>query len=82
MNEYRGNRFDRISKTAAKKLYESGAEVYAAPCKMNPESIWFSPFGFQINEENGADFQNVVNAATYYQCNYETGYYLAFYKEV
>lgn len=82
MNEYRGNKFERISKTAAKKLYESGTEVYAAPCKMNPESIWFSPFGFQKDEENGAAFDNVVNAATYYQCNYECGYYLAFYKEV
>ena len=37
---------------------------------------------FILNEENGVDFQNVVSAATYYQCNYETGYYLAFYKEV
>lgn len=82
MNEYRGNRFERISKAAAKKLYEAGTEVYAAPCKMNPESVWFSPFGFQIDEENGADFQNVVNACTYYQCSYETGRYLAFYKEV
>lgn len=82
MNEYRGNSFERISKTAAKKLYEAGTEVYAAPCKMNHESIWFSPFGFQIDEENGADFQNVVNVATYYQCNYECGYYLAFYREV
>ena len=74
--------YERISKAAAKKLFESGTEVYAAPCKMNPESIWFSPFGFQKDEENGAAFDNVVNAATYYQCNYECGYYLAFYKEV
>ena len=82
MNAYNGSRYERITKAAAKKQYESGAEVYAAPCKMNPESVWFSPFGFQINEENGADFQNVVDAATYYQCNYETGYYLAYYREV
>ena len=81
MNEYRGQTFERISKATAKKLYESGTEVYAAPCKMNPESIWFSPFGFQKDEENGATFDSVVNAATYYQCNYECGYYLAFYKE-
>ena len=81
MNEYSGKCFTRISKAAARKMYESGAEVFALPCKLNPEGLYFKPFGFQKDEESGALFDSVVNAATFYQCNYECGYYLAFYKE-
>lgn len=41
MNEYRGQTFTRISKAAAKKLYECGENVYICACKMNPEGHWF-----------------------------------------
>lgn len=81
MKKYNGKEYTRISKPEAKKRYERGEEVYALPCKLNPEGMYFNPIGLQIDEENGATFDGVVNAATYYNCNYETGYYLAFYKE-
>lgn len=82
MNEYRGQTFTRISKAAAKKLYERGEEIYMLPCKLNPEGMYFQPMGLQIDEENGSAFDSAVNAAEYYNCNYECGYYMAFYREV
>lgn len=81
MKKIETTNYIRISKTAAKKLYNAGKEVYMLPCKLNPEGMYFNPMGLQIDEENGAKFDSVVNAATYYNCNYETGYYMNFYKE-
>ena len=71
----------RISKAAAKKLYNAGEEICMLPCKLNPENMYFQPMGLQIDEEEGASFEGAVNAATFYHCNYETGYYMNFYKE-
>lgn len=78
MNEYRGQTFTRISKAAAKKMYERGENVYICACKMNPEGHWFH--AVWIHPEPEQTFEQFVNAYTYYNCNYETGYYPAFYK--
>lgn len=82
MRKIETKNYTRISKATARKLYNAGEEICILPCKMNPENMWWKPMVLQIDEENGASFDGVVNAATFYNCNYETGYYLAFYKEV
>lgn len=82
MNAYYGNKYERISKAAAKKLYEAGQKVYSLPCKLNPESPWNIPDLMTRARENGYTFDRYYNEAAYYSCRYETGYYLAFYKEV
>ena len=82
MKQIETKNYSRISKAAARKLYQRGEEIYMLPCKLNPEGMYFNPMGLQIDEENGSAFDSVVNAAEYYNCNYECGYYMAFYREV
>ena len=82
MNEYRGKRFERISKATARKMFDRGENVYSLPCKLNPESTWNIPDLMTGAKKNGYTFDRYYNEAAYYSCDYERGYYLAFYKEV
>jgi hypothetical protein len=68
--------YTRISKAAARKAYAAGESVYMCPVFMNPDSPIFVPFR-PVND--GTKFDFWVNACTYYNCNSETGKYLAFY---
>lgn len=74
-------KYIRISKQAARKIYENNGELYIIPCKMNPENSWGMLQG-PINTIH--PFDKMCTWATYYNCNNETGRYLAFYikKEV
>ncbi|MCQ2978073.1 MAG: hypothetical protein MJ232_08670 [archaeon] len=74
-------KYKRINKTAAKKLYDNGGEIYFIPCKLDPDNnfyclgIWESKF---LNGQY-ADFEKLCNYFTSYNCNNETGLYIAFY---
>lgn len=76
-----GGTLTRINKATARKLYESGKEVFFCPCNLNP----LSPWGLGIWEHpadwgnNGQRFDDIVTAYTWYNCNSETGRYVAFY---
>jgi len=87
VGEYR-----RISKCAAEKLYEAGGTVRICPVKISPVNAWgffadcrkdiFTPVsddGFNTTVARSREFQTVVNAFSYYNCNAETGGYPAFY---
>lgn len=81
MINYCGETLKRINKTLAWRLYDAGYDVYACPCKMNPESH-FWPVGVWGNKKKGGDFRDFItfwNCFTYYNCNNETGYYLSYY---
>lgn len=96
MNAININGFKRISKKAAEKLYNAGEVVRMCPVKISPVNLWgfftdcqkerFTPVagdGFDTTVARNRDFETVVNAFAFYNCNAETGKYPAFYvKEV
>lgn len=76
--------FKRISKAAAKKLYDNGGTVYVCPINMDPTNPYWS-MAAEINKQDleGLDFNKMINQYTYYNCiNNQTGLYPAFYVEV
>lgn len=68
----------RVQKRTAKKLYHAGGTVYACACLINPHGC-IGAVALPIGE----DWDRLINAFIYYNCNPECGKYLAFYvKEV
>lgn len=77
MKHYTIDGLERISKATARKLYNQGIPVYACPCKLRPGRPWSPEVMFPT--DTGRTFDQLVNAATFYNCTPETGKYLAFY---
>lgn len=80
MITYETSKYIRISKAEAKKKYENGDSVLFIPCKLNPENSW----GLGIEENKYLwgqcdSFEKLCNEYTFYNCNSETGTYIAFY---
>lgn len=87
------NGYRRVTKQAARRLYESGKEIFLCPVRLLPGGYWSPEIRVQINTRpviSGDGFTNivprdrtfeaVVNCFTYYNClNNETGRYAAFY---
>lgn len=68
--------YKRISKTAARKIYEANGNLYMCPVNINPENSWGLLLGPVSTFE---PFDEMVKWATYYNCYPELGRYLAFY---
>lgn len=92
MNKININGFTRISKRTAEKLYDNGETIRICACKLSPVNMFgmyadtnnrdftaISGDGFNTTIARNRDFETVVNAFQYYNCNHETGYYPAFY---
>lgn len=77
MNKVEIGGYSRISKSEAEKLYDVGNAVYLSSCKMAPNSIW-QP-AVELKNDGETSFKSAVNAFEYYNCDYERGYYAAFY---
>lgn len=76
MQKIETKNYIRIDKRQARKIYENNGELYMIPHKMNPENSW----GLLLGPVNTFyPFDGMVNGATFYNCNNETGNYLAFY---
>ena len=81
MNSYVSNKLKRIQKRTAKKLYNNGSTIVLAPCKLNPEGLWYS--GMPVNnKEIKTDFETICNRFYSYNCSNETGMYISFYERV
>lgn len=66
----------KITKAQARKLYQSGKPFIMCASKLNP-----TMFGVKIDRYN-EDFDQLVNAFYYYNCNYtETGRSIRYYTE-
>lgn len=78
MTKYNFKEYKRISKVKARKLFASGEEIRIAPCKVNIDNEYYH-FYFDINNKSEGSFDTLVNMCTCYNCNYELGYYLAYY---
>jgi len=92
MNNYSNNNYTRISKVTARKAYNNGTIIYIVPCKVacNDSNIWVKPFEMNIKRVTDEyagypdliaqhSFDSRVNNFEFYNCNYELGYYTAFY---
>ena len=92
MNKIQVGGFIRISKREAERRYNAGEIVRFCACKLSPVNIWgcfcdckreaFSPIasnGFDTVVPRNREFETVVNAFRFYNCNGETGRYPAFY---
>lgn len=88
MNHYtitdRATRYTRITKTEARKRWESNQPIHFCPVKLRPGYPW-SPgctiFPEKYKEENYT-FEQAINNFNWYNCQHnETGYYPAFYIE-
>ena len=83
MVDYNFKNYKRISKVAARKLFADGKEIRIAPCKVNIEILekLNNPFNFyfDISNKNEGTFDTLVNMCTAYNCNFQLGYYLAYY---
>lgn len=83
MNRYGDCEYERVSKRTARRLFNEGTTVYALPCKVRlVDNRWFLPMCLGNATNNYDDFESLSNGCTYYNCNSETGYYLAYFKEV
>ena len=72
------NGYRRVSKHAARKLYEKGEPVLFCPVNLIPGGMW--DHGCIITKEEGRTFEQVLNSFEYYNCiDSSTGYYTAFY---
>lgn len=77
--------YERVSKQKARKVFESGGAVYLAPCKARLDGMLGYPA--EVKRELSStdnrvfdEFQTVINAFEYYNCNYsELGKYTAYY---
>jgi len=87
MKRINANGYERISKAAAFKLFCAGEALRVAPCKYRPDNQCIlsdltkdgmRSLGYDITSDDVL-FDRFVNDYTYYNCNYEVGYYLAFY---
>ena len=71
--------WERVSKKQARNLYNKGVALVVAACKVHPFGIIG---GMEINNGFGCDFDKWVNSFEHYNCNYECGYYAAFWKKL
>lgn len=71
----------RINRNKARKAYEEGKEVLFIPVNCNPLSSYFNLGIWEQKSLEGQydSFEKLYNAFTYYNCNSETGKYIAFY---
>ena len=67
----------RINKRQARKEYAKHNEnLVIAPCNMQPSCGLYICLPYY---DNSKDFDKLINTFIYYNCNYETGYYPAYY---
>lgn len=75
------NGYKRITKQAAKKLYNAGKIVYFCPVNLRPGKPWNPEISFYDCAED-LSFERAVAGFEIYNCTCkETGKYTAFYVE-
>jgi hypothetical protein len=70
---------ERIDKRKARRLFDEGKTILFVHCKLNPNSMWSVGIEATKNVSTDYDFDTFCNAVEFYNCSYETGYYLSYY---
>jgi hypothetical protein len=76
MRKVENELYKRVSKKTARRVYNEGGVVMIVAHRLNPWSI-FQPAITILQDEHTFDWW--VNDYQWYNCNYETGYYCAYY---
>lgn len=72
--------YKRINKAKARKEYNNGNVVFILPCKVRFNNAWIQPRIVSKDFYDSEDFDKIVNAYEYYNCQYnETGKYASYY---
>lgn len=79
MRKLRTERYTRISKAEAERLYNKDIDVLMVPVNVHPDNNWGIGYNASIGY-SGESFRAVVNKFIIYNCNCELGYYPAYYK--
>ena len=79
MNNIIIGNYERISKSQARKLFDNGETIGLIACKMNVLSPYQPPL-IVNSKELETTFEKLVNTFTYYNCSYEMGYYIHYFK--
>ena len=69
--------FTRVNKTVAKRYFNEGNVIRVCPVNISPSNTW--GLYTDLNRNTGVNFDEEINAFTYYNCNKKTGEYVAFY---
>ena len=77
MTKIEVNGFRRITKAAARKIYNGGGTVYFCPVNLRPGSPWNPEIA--ASAQQGCTFEQAENSVLYCNRTPETGKYLAFY---
>ena len=73
----------RIDKRKARNLYNKGVTLVLCPDNLRPFGFYQPEAKIDLNYPNYGDFDKICNEFRFYNCvNCETGYNIAFYKEV
>ena len=74
----------RISKQAAKIMWENNHNFIIVPCKLSPAGLVAMDTRcdlYEIDFEKRRPFEQFINEFSFYNCNRDTGRYPAFYVE-
>lgn len=80
MRQYNDGHYARITKTEARRRFDSGEAIAICASNLRPGAFWYPEC--TIKKRGAHDlFENKVNAFEFYNCiNSETGRKAAFYK--
>lgn len=80
MNKMENETFKRISKAAARKMWNTGKayEIYVMPCKVRLGGMWFYPVPL-CYPDGKTVFDNAVNEYEIFNCCAEVGKYSSFF---
>ena len=73
----------QINKTVAKRLFNEGITIYLQSSNFNPFGFWQSAYPIcntDLQHGEIADFDFAANSYRWYNCSYEQGYYVRYYK--
>ena len=73
----------KINKAQAKKRIAQGETVYMLPSNIRFDNSWITPLSINndLLNEYGMNLEQFINEYAFYNCNYETGYHVAWYIE-
>ena len=69
----------KINKVQAKKLYSLGSTIRVTCNKIHPENLWGFWMDLKEKENMEYSFDELVSGFAGMNCNWETGYYAAYY---
>lgn len=62
----------QVTATIARKVFEEGKTIWLQACNLMPNTFWHDPY--PVTNKEG-EFEKLVNAYKYYECNTECGRY-------